>query len=85
VDIQLAKLKKRLAQQQLTLDVDKPPPRSCWPGKATTRNSARARSNAPCRNTLLNPLSMRLLEGEFKPGDKIKRGRREDADLDREI
>jgi ATP-dependent Clp protease ATP-binding subunit ClpA len=21
---------------------------------------------------LLNPLSMRLLEGEFKPGDKIK-------------
>ena len=24
--------------------------RSCWPRKATTRNSARARSNAPCRN-----------------------------------
>ena len=24
------------------------------------------------QDQLLNPLSMRLLEGEFKPGDKIK-------------
>ena len=49
VDIQLEKLKKRLAQQQLTLDVDKAA-KNCWPRKVTTRNSARARSNAPCRN-----------------------------------
>ena len=49
VDIQLERLangwRNRISRWTWTL-----PRRSCWPRKATTRNSARARSNAPCRN-----------------------------------
>ena len=45
-----------------------PPRRSCWRRKATTRNSARARSNAPCRNELLNPLSHAPARGRVQAG-----------------
>ena len=72
VDIQLAELKKRLAQQHLTLDVDKPPRKSCWRRKATIRNLARARSSARFRTNCSTRCPCGLLEGEFKPGDKIK-------------
>ena len=51
VDIQLGRLEQRLAQQNLTLDVDAAAKKLLASEAATTRNSARARSSARSRNT----------------------------------
>jgi ATP-dependent Clp protease ATP-binding subunit ClpB len=71
VEIQIARLEKRLAQQNLTLDVDAAAKRLLAKEGYDPQFGAR-----PLKRTvqehLLNPLSMKLLEGEFKPGDKIK-------------
>jgi ATP-dependent Clp protease ATP-binding subunit ClpB len=71
VDIQLEKLKKRLAQQQLTLDVDSAVKKLLASEGYDPQFGARPLKRA-VQEHILNPLSMRLLEGEFKPGDKIK-------------
>jgi ATP-dependent Clp protease ATP-binding subunit ClpB len=71
VDIQLEKLKKRLAQQQLTLDVDAAAKKLLAREGYDPQFGARPLKRA-VQEHILNPLSMRLLEGEFKPGDKIK-------------
>jgi ATP-dependent Clp protease ATP-binding subunit ClpB len=71
VDIQLEKLKKRLAQQQLTLDVDAAAKKLLAAEGYDPQFGARPLKRA-VQEHILNPLSMRLLEGEFKPGDKIK-------------
>ncbi len=71
VDIQLEKLKKRLAQQQLTLDVDNAAKKLLAAEGYDPQFGARPLKRA-VQEHILNPLSMRLLEGEFKPGDKIK-------------
>jgi ATP-dependent Clp protease ATP-binding subunit ClpB len=71
VDIQLEKLKKRLAQQQLTLDVDAAAKKLLAAEGYDPQFGARPLKRA-IQEQVLNPLSMRLLEGEFKPGDKIK-------------
>jgi ATP-dependent Clp protease ATP-binding subunit ClpB len=71
VDIQLEKLKKRLAQQQLTLDVDNGAKKLLASEGYDPQFGARPLKRA-VQEHILNPLSMRLLEGEFKPGDKIK-------------
>jgi ATP-dependent Clp protease ATP-binding subunit ClpB len=71
VDIQLEKLKKRLAQQQLTLDVDNAAKKLLAAEGYDPQFGARPLKRA-IQEQVLNPLSMRLLEGEFKPGDKIK-------------
>ena len=71
VDIQLEKLKKRLAQQQLTLDVDSAAKKLLAKEGYDPQFGARPLKRA-VQERILNPLSMRLLEGEFKPGDKIK-------------
>jgi ATP-dependent Clp protease ATP-binding subunit ClpB len=71
VDIQLEKLKKRLAQQQLTLDVDSAAKKLLATEGYDPQFGARPLKRA-VQEHILNPLSMRLLEGEFKPGDKIK-------------
>jgi ATP-dependent Clp protease ATP-binding subunit ClpB len=71
VDIQLEKLKKRLAQQQLTLDVDAAAKKLLASEGYDPQFGARPLKRA-VQEHILNPLSMRLLEGEFKPGDKIK-------------
>jgi ATP-dependent Clp protease ATP-binding subunit ClpB len=71
VDIQLEKLKKRLAQQQLTLDVDSAAKKLLASEGYDPQFGARPLKRA-IQEHILNPLSMRLLEGEFKPGDKIK-------------
>jgi ATP-dependent Clp protease ATP-binding subunit ClpA len=72
VDIQLGRLEQRLAQQNLTLDVDAAAKKRCWPRKATTRNSARARSNARFKNTCSTRSRRSCWLGDFKPNDKIK-------------
>ena len=71
VDIQLERLKKRLAQQQLTLDVDAAAKKLLATEGYDPQFGARPLKRA-VQERILNPLSMRLLEGEFKPGDKIK-------------
>jgi ATP-dependent Clp protease ATP-binding subunit ClpB len=71
VDIQLEKLKKRLAQQQLTLDVDVAAKKLLASEGYDPQFGARPLKRA-VQEHILNPLSMRLLEGDFKPGDKIK-------------
>jgi ATP-dependent Clp protease ATP-binding subunit ClpB len=71
VDIQLEKLKKRLAQQQLTLDVDSTAKKLLAKEGYDPQFGARPLKRA-VQERILNPLSMRLLEGEFKPGDRIK-------------
>jgi ATP-dependent Clp protease ATP-binding subunit ClpB len=71
VDIQLEKLKKRLAQQNLTLDVDAAANKLLAREGYDPQFGARPLKRA-VQEHILNPLSMRLLEGEFKPGDRIK-------------
>ena len=71
VDIQLEKLKKRLAQQNLTLDVDGAAKKLLASEGYDPQFGARPLKRA-VQEHILNPLSMRLLEGEFKPGDRIK-------------
>jgi ATP-dependent Clp protease ATP-binding subunit ClpB len=71
VDIQLEKLKKRLAQQQLTLEVDAAAKKLLASEGYDPQFGARPLKRA-IQEHILNPLSMRLLEGEFKPGDRIK-------------
>jgi ATP-dependent Clp protease ATP-binding subunit ClpB len=71
VDIQLVRLEKRLAQQNLTLDVDASAKKLLAREGYDPQFGARPLKRA-VQDQLLNPLSLRLLEGEFKPGDKIK-------------
>ena len=71
VEIQINRLEKRLAQQNLTLDVDAAAKKLLAREGYDPQFGARPLKRA-IQDQLLNPLSMRLLEGEFKPGDKIK-------------
>jgi ATP-dependent Clp protease ATP-binding subunit ClpB len=71
VDIQLEKLKQRLAQQNLTLEVDAAAKKLLASEGYDPQFGARPLKRA-VQEHILNPLSMRLLEGDFKPGDKIK-------------
>jgi len=71
VEIQVVRLEKRLAQQNLTLEVDAAAKRLLAKEGYDPQFGARPLKRA-VQDQLLNPLSLRLLEGEFKPGDKIK-------------
>ena len=64
-------MEKRLAQQNLTLDVDAAAKKLLAKEGYDPQFGARPLKRA-MQEQLLNPLSMKLLEGEFKPGDKIK-------------
>ena len=78
VDIQINRLEKRLTQQNLTLDVDAGAKKLLAKEGYDPQFGARPLKRA-VQDQLLNPLSMRLLEGEFKPGDKIKVTAKDDA------
>jgi ATP-dependent Clp protease ATP-binding subunit ClpB len=71
VDIQLARLEKRLASQHLTLEVDKAAKRFLAKEGYDPQFGARPLKRA-IQDQLLDPLAMKLLAGEFKPGDHIK-------------
>ena len=71
VDIQLEKLKQRLAQQNLTLDVDAAAKKLLAREGYDPQFGARPLKRA-VQEHILNPLATKLLDGEFKPGDKIK-------------
>jgi ATP-dependent Clp protease ATP-binding subunit ClpB len=71
VEIQLKRLEKRLAQQQLTLELDKSAKQLLARDGFDPQFGARPLKRT-IQERLLDPLSLRLLEGEFKPGDTIK-------------
>ncbi len=70
VDIQLEKLAKRLAAQQLTLEVDAAAKRLIAKKGYDPQFGARPLKRA-IQDQLLDPLATRLLTGDFKPGDRI--------------
>ncbi len=78
VEIQLKGLEKRLAQQQLTLEVDKAARQLLARDGYDPQFGARPLKRT-IQEKLLDPLSIKLLEGEFKPGDSISVAAREDA------
>ena len=71
VEIQLEKLDKRLAQQNLIMDVDRTAKKFLAREGYDPQFGARPLKRA-IQEYLLDPLATRLLEGEFKPGDRIK-------------
>jgi ATP-dependent Clp protease ATP-binding subunit ClpB len=71
VDIQLGGLEKRLAQQNLTLDVNAEAKKLIAREGYDPQFGARPLKRA-IQEHLLDPLATKLLAGEFKPGDKIK-------------
>ena len=71
MEIQIERLGKRLAQQNLTLDVDAAAKKLLAKEGYDPQFGARPLKRA-VQEQLLNPLATKLLEGEFKPGDKIK-------------
>jgi ATP-dependent Clp protease ATP-binding subunit ClpB len=73
VDIQLAQLDQRLAQQNLTLDVDAAAKKFLAKEGYDPQFGARPLKRA-IQEFLLDPLATKLLAGEFKPGEKIKVG-----------
>jgi ATP-dependent Clp protease ATP-binding subunit ClpB len=70
VDIQLKRLEKRLAQQQLALELDKSARRFLAKEGYDPQFGARPLKRA-IQEQLLDPLAMRVLAGDFKPGDRI--------------
>lgn len=73
VDIQLRRLEKRLAQQNLTLDVDKGAKALLAKEGYDPQFGARPLKRA-IQEHLLDPLATKLLAGEFKPGETVKVG-----------
>ena len=71
MDIQLGRLEQRLAQQNLTLDVSAAAKKLIASEGYDPQFGARPLKRA-IQEHLLDPLSMKLLAGEFKPGEKIK-------------
>jgi ATP-dependent Clp protease ATP-binding subunit ClpB len=71
VEIQIARLEKRLVQQNLKLDVDDDAKKFLGREGYDPQFGARPLKRA-IQEFLLDPLATKLLEGEFKPGDKIK-------------
>ena len=78
VDIQLGQLENRLAQQNLALDVDKAAKILIAKEGYDPQFGARPLKRA-IQEYLLDPLATKLLAGEFKPGDKIKVGVKDEA------
>jgi len=78
VDIQLGNLAQRLAQQNLTLDVDADAKKLIAREGYDPQFGARPLKRA-IQEHLLDPLATKLLAGEFKPGDKIKATLKDDA------
>ncbi len=78
VDIQLGRLEQRLAQQNLTLDVDAAAKKLLASEGYDPQFGARPLKRA-IQEHLLDPLATKLLAGEFKPGEKIQVTAKDDA------
>jgi ATP-dependent Clp protease ATP-binding subunit ClpB len=71
VEIQLQHLRDRLAKQQLALDLDAAATRYLAKEGYDPQFGARPLKRA-IQQFLLDPLAMKLLDGEIKPGDRVK-------------
>jgi ATP-dependent Clp protease ATP-binding subunit ClpB len=71
VEIQIERLGKRLAQQQLGIEVDRSAKKLLAKEGYDPQFGARPLKRA-IQELLLDPLATKLLDGEFKPGDRIK-------------
>jgi ATP-dependent Clp protease ATP-binding subunit ClpB len=71
VEIQLKRLQKRLEQQKLNIELDNPAKRLLAKEGYDPQFGARPLKRA-IQEKLIDPLAMLVLEGEFKPGDRIK-------------
>jgi ATP-dependent Clp protease ATP-binding subunit ClpB len=71
VEIQLRRLEQRLAQQQLSLEVDRTAKQLLAKEGYDPQFGARPLKRA-IQDLLLDPLANKLLLGEFKPGDRLK-------------
>jgi ATP-dependent Clp protease ATP-binding subunit ClpB len=71
VDIQLKRLEGRLAQQQLTMEVSKSAKQLLGKEGYDPQFGARPLKRA-IQELLLDPLALKLLDGEFNPGDHVK-------------
>jgi len=71
VDIQLQRLEKRLAQQQLALEVDRSAKQLIAREGYDPQFGARPLKRT-IQDLLLDPLATRLLTGDFKAGDRIR-------------
>ena len=71
VDIQLKRLEGRLAQQHLTMEVVKSAKLLLGKEGYDPQFGARPLKRA-IQEKLLDPLAIKLLDGEFKPGDNVK-------------
>ena len=71
VDIQLRAVAKRLADQQLTMEISDDAKRHLAKAGYDPQFGARPLKRT-VQEQLLKPLATRLLDGEFKPGDKIR-------------
>jgi len=71
VEIQLQRLRERLARQQLNLELDAAAIRHLAKEGYDPQFGARPLKRA-IQQLLLDPLAMKLLDGEIKPGDRIK-------------
>ncbi|HOC55305.1 MAG TPA: ATP-dependent chaperone ClpB [Verrucomicrobiota bacterium] len=71
VEIQLQRLEKRLAQQQLSIEVDRAAKQLLAKEGFDPQFGARPLKRT-IQELLLDPLATKLLVGEFKPGDRIK-------------
>ena len=85
VDIQLEGVRKRLTQQQFTLEVDEAGKRLLAREGHDPQFGARPLKRA-IQEKLLDPLATRILAGDFKPGDRIRvtAGREDELVLDRD-
>ena len=71
VDVQLQRLEKRLAQQQLSLELDRSAKNLIAKEGYDPQFGARPLKRA-IQDLLLDPLATKLLVGDFKAGDRIK-------------
>jgi ATP-dependent Clp protease ATP-binding subunit ClpB len=71
VEIQLKRLQKRLARQQLTIQTEPSAMKLLAKEGYDPQFGARPLKRA-IQEHVLDPLAMKVLEGEFKPGDGIK-------------
>src|SRR5437867_2208111 len=71
VDLQLARVEKRLAQQNISLELDKSAKKFLAKEGYDPQFGARPLKRS-IQEYLLDPLAMKLLEGAFKPGDHLR-------------
>ena len=73
VDIQLERLRRRLAERRITLEVlRQPAPGLHWRASATTRSTARDRSSALIQREVETPVARLIVAGKLRDGGTVR-------------